>query len=85
MTQNRECLCEYERYNRRDVLLGDDSPYKIIGCGKVKLLLKDGRIRTLHGVFHIPYLYINMIYVSTMRETSVNTVFEKEIYKMVQG
>jgi hypothetical protein len=45
---------EYEKYNGGDVFLGDESTTKITGCGKVKLQLKDGRIRTLPGVLHIP-------------------------------
>jgi hypothetical protein len=51
MTPHREWFCEYEKYNGGDVFLGDDLTTKIIGCGRVKLLLKDGRIRTLPGVY----------------------------------
>ena len=39
-----EWLCEYEKYNGGDVYLGDDSPTIIIGHGRVKIKLKDGRI-----------------------------------------
>jgi hypothetical protein len=56
MTPHKEWFCEYEKYNGGDVFLGDDSTTKIIGHGRVKLLLKDGRIRTLPGVLHIPDL-----------------------------
>jgi hypothetical protein len=49
MTPHKEWFCEYEKYNGGDVFLGDDLTTKIIGCGRVKLLLKDGRIRTLLG------------------------------------
>jgi hypothetical protein len=31
MTPHREWLCEYERYDRGNVFLGDDSTIKIIG------------------------------------------------------
>ena len=47
MTPHREWFYEYEKYNGGDVYLGDDSPASIIGHGRVKLKLKDGRIRTL--------------------------------------
>ena len=47
MTPHREWFCEYEKYNGGDVYLGDDSPANIIGRGRAKLKLKDGRIRTL--------------------------------------
>ena len=38
---------ENEKYDGGDVFLGDDSTTKIMGCGRVKLLLKYGRVRTL--------------------------------------
>ena len=43
MTPHREWFSEYEKYNG-NVFLGDDSPNKITGRGRVKLLLNDGRI-----------------------------------------
>jgi hypothetical protein len=47
MTPHREWFCEYERYDGGNVFLGDDSTTRIIGRGKFKLRLIDGRIRTL--------------------------------------
>ena len=54
--------------------LGDDSPTSIIGRGRVKLKMKDGRIRTLPGVLHIPNLERNLISIGKMNVTGVNTV-----------
>jgi hypothetical protein len=51
MTPHKEWFSEYEKYDGGDVFLEDDSTTKILGCGRVKLLLKDGRIRTLPGVW----------------------------------
>ena len=56
MNPHMEWFCEYEKYNGEDVYLGDDSPASIIGRSRVKLKLKDGRIRAMHGVLHIPNL-----------------------------
>jgi hypothetical protein len=64
MTPHREWFCEYERYDGGNVFLGDDSTTKIIGRGKVKLRLIDGRIITLPGVLHITSLARNLIFVS---------------------
>jgi hypothetical protein len=50
MTPYKECFSEYEKYDGVDVFLGDESTTKILGCGRVKLLLKYGRIRTLPRV-----------------------------------
>jgi hypothetical protein len=51
MTPHREWFSEYEKYDGGDVFLGDDSTAKILLCGRVKLLLNDGRIRTLPGFY----------------------------------
>jgi hypothetical protein len=50
-----------------------------------KLLLKDGRIRTLPKVPHIPNLAINLISISNMGDARVHIVFEKDTCKMIQG
>jgi hypothetical protein len=58
MNPHREWLCEYEKCDRGNVFLCDESTTKIIGRGKVKLRLIDGRIRILPGFFHILELAI---------------------------
>jgi hypothetical protein len=85
MTLHREWLCEYEKYNGGDVFLGDVSTTKIMGLGRVKLLLKYGRIRTLSGVLHIPKLARSLISVSKLDDAGVDTVLGKGTCKMVQG
>jgi len=84
MTPHREWFSEYEKYDGGDVFLGDNSVAKIIGRGKVKLLLKDGRVKTLPGVLHIPKLARNLISVSKMDDAGVKTLFEKNTCKMVR-
>jgi hypothetical protein len=56
MTPHRESFSEYDKYDGGDVFLGDDSTTNILGRGRVKLLVKYRRIRTLPGVLHIPKL-----------------------------
>jgi hypothetical protein len=85
MTPHREWFSEYEKYDGGDVFLGDDSTTKILGRGRVKLLLKYGRIRTLPGVLHIPKLARSLISVSKMDDAGVDTVFGKNTCKMVRG
>jgi hypothetical protein len=62
-----------------------NSTEKILGHGRVKLLLNDGRIRTLPGVLHIPKLARSLISVSKLGDAGVKTVFEKNTCKMVRG
>jgi hypothetical protein len=78
MNAHREWFYEYEKYNGGDIFLGYDSIYIIKRHGRVKLILKDGRIRTLPGVCHILELTRNLIFISKMSDTGVETVFEKE-------
>jgi hypothetical protein len=85
MTPQREWFYEYENYDGGDVFLGDESTTKIMGCGRVKLLLKDGRIITLPGVLHIPKLAKNLISVRNMDDVGVDTIFGKNTCKMVRG
>jgi hypothetical protein len=85
MTPLREWFSEYEKYDGGDVFLGDDSTTKIMGHGRVKLLLKDGRIRTLPGVLHIPKLAKSLISISKLDDAGVNTIFGKNTCKMVRG
>jgi hypothetical protein len=56
-----------------------------LGCGRVKLFLNDGRIRTLHGVLHIPKLSRSLISVSNLGDAGVKYVFEKNTCNMVRG
>jgi hypothetical protein len=85
MTPHREWFSEYEKYDGGDVSLGDDSTTKILGRGRVKLLLNDGRIRTLPGVLHIPKLAKSLISISKLSDAGVKTVFEKNTCEMVRG
>jgi hypothetical protein len=85
MTPHREWFFEYEKYDGGDVFLGYDLTKKILGRGRVKLPLKDGRIRTLPRVFHIPKLARSLISLSNMDDIGVDTVFRKNNCKMVRG
>jgi hypothetical protein len=85
MDPHRECFFEYERYDGGNVFLGDDSKTRIIGRGKVKLKLIDGRIKTLSGVLHIPGLSINFLFVNKMNDVGVKTIFVKKTCRMVRG
>ena len=65
--------------------LGDDSPANIIVHGRFKLKLKDGRIRNLPRVLHIPNLARNLISVGKMDVAGVKIVCGDGGCKMVRG
>jgi hypothetical protein len=83
MTPHREWFCEYEKYDGVDVFLGDYSTAKIMGCGRVKLLLKYGRIRNIPGVLQIPKLARSLISVSKLDDAGVDIVLGKGTFNMV--
>jgi hypothetical protein len=85
MTPHREWFSKYEKYDGGDVFLGDESTTKIMGRGRVKLLLKDGRNRTLPWVLHIPKLARSIISISNLDDVGVDTIFGKGTCKMVRG
>jgi hypothetical protein len=85
VTSHKEWFCEYEQYEGRYVFLGDDSTTKIFRQGRVRLILQDGRRRTLSGVIHIPVLEKNLISISKMSDAGVHTLFLKDSRKMVIG
>jgi hypothetical protein len=62
MTPYREWFYEYKKYDGGNVFFGNDSTTRIIGKGRVKLRLIDGRIRTLAGVLHIPGMARNLYF-----------------------
>jgi hypothetical protein len=84
MTLHREWFPEYEKYDGGDIFLGDESTTNIFGRGRVKLLLKYGRIRTLPGVLHIPKLARSLISITKMDDAGVDIVFGKNTCKMVR-
>jgi hypothetical protein len=49
MTPQREWFSEYEKYDGGDVFLGYESIEKILGHGRVKLLLKYGGLELSLG------------------------------------
>jgi hypothetical protein len=85
MTPHREWFYEFEKYDGGDVFLGDESTTKIMEHGRVKLLLKYGRIKTLPGVLHIPKQARSIISISKLDDVGVDTVLGKGTCKMVRG
>eukprot|EP00253_Pinus_taeda_P031108 PITA_31108 len=83
-TPHRELFYEYEKCDGGDVFLGYDRKARIVGCGKVKLKLQGGRVRTLLGVLHIPALAKNLISVSKLDDKGVKIVFDTDTCKMVR-
>jgi hypothetical protein len=85
MNPHKEWLCEYEKYDGGGVFLGDELIAKIMGRGRVKMLLKYGRIRNIYGVMHIPKISKSLISVSNLDGAGVDTILGNGTCKMVRG
>lgn len=85
MTPHRDRFCEYEEYDWGEVLLGDDIPCIIAGCGRMKIKFHDGRMITLPSVAYIPHLARNLIFVSKMADANVDFSLNKIGCKLVHG
>ena len=81
MTPHSEWFYEYEMYNG-NVFLGDDSPNKIRGCGRVIFFLNDGRIKMLLGCCTFQ-VWSETSSINKMGDAGVRTEFEKDGCKMV--
>jgi hypothetical protein len=67
------------------VFLGDESKTKIVGKGRVQLILSNGRKRTLPSVLQILGLERNLISINKMIDDGVHTLFHKDSCKIVRG
>ena len=68
------------------MFLGYDSTTNIIIIhGRVKLQIKDERVKTLSRLIHSPNLVRHLISIQKMDDVGVQTMFEKYTFKMVRG
>ena len=51
----------------------------------MKVRFRDGMVKTLPGVLHIPGLARNLISVSKISDAGIQVIFNKESCKMVRG
>ena len=65
--------------------LGDNSILDIVGHGSNHVKFSYGRIRRFDGVFHIPGLARNFLFVSKLIDVGVHVQFSEVGVKMVRG
>lgn len=56
----------YDKKSGGDVLMGNNTPCKIVGISSVLINMHDGIVRTLTNVRHVPELNKNLISVGAM-------------------
>ena len=66
-------------------MLGDDTAIQIVGCGRVKLRMSNGSVKTIPNVMHISLMSRNLLLVGTMVDSGVIFSCNKDSYKMTRG
>nr|GFC18553.1 putative polyprotein [Tanacetum cinerariifolium] len=61
MCRNRDWFSTYRGINGEKVLMGNNTPCKVVEIGTVEIKMFDGTVRTLTDVRHVPELKKNLI------------------------
>jgi hypothetical protein len=84
VTSHKEWFSEYQNNDGGDFFLGYDLKTKIMGRGRVKLLMKYRSIRTIPRFMPIRYLSRSLISVSKLDDAGVDNLLVKETCNMVR-
>ncbi|KAG6433809.1 hypothetical protein SASPL_105426 [Salvia splendens] len=82
---NRDCFSTYESYDGGYVLMGNNSPCKVVGKGAVQIKMFDGIIRTLTNVRHVPDLKRNLVSLGTLDAQGCRFSAEGGVLKITKG
>lgn len=85
MSPNRSWFTNYQPVEGGSVMMGDDSPYKIVGIGSIQIKMFDGVVRTLADVRHVPGLKMNLISLSTLDLKGYKYSGEGGVLKVSKG
>ena len=65
MTPRRDWFTTYRTINGGLVYMGNNTTYKVVGIGTVRIKMYDGIVRTMTDVRHMPDLAKNLLSLST--------------------
>ena len=85
MTSNGGWFEDYKETNGGQVLLGNNSPCKVIGIGSVRIKTHDGLERVLPDVRHVPELKRNLISLGMLDQHGFSWKGEKGVLKVSKG
>ncbi|KAL5557839.1 hypothetical protein UlMin_034050 [Ulmus minor] len=85
MTSNGGWFEDYKEINGGQVLLGNNSPCKVIGIGSVRIKTHDGLERVLPDVRHVPELKRNLISLGMLDQHGFSWKGEKGLLKVSKG
>jgi hypothetical protein len=84
-TPHRKYFLDYVQGDFRQIHLGDDTPCKIVGIGKVKIKKRNGNQWLLKEVRHVPYLRKNTISIGKLESEGSISIFTDKVWKVTKG
>ena len=84
-TSCMDCFTNYHEGQFREVFLGDNKSYEIVGKGDILLQLEDGGKWLLKNVHHVPKLKRKLISVSQLFCTRILSILTSGYLESYQG
>ncbi|KAH9718762.1 hypothetical protein KPL71_022343 [Citrus sinensis] len=85
MCPDQNFFTTYNAFNGGEVLMGNNTMYKVVGLGTIRFKMFDGMIRELRDVRHIPDLKRNLISLGTLDQIGCSIKVESGVMKVVRG
>ena len=85
MCPDQSLFTTYNRFNRGEVLMGNNSLYKVVGLETIRFKMFDEMIRQLREVRHVPDLKRNLISVGTLDQVGCSIKVEYGVMKIIRG
>lgn len=86
MCPNKSLFMSYEAFDGWVHVIGNDTSYKVVNKGIIKLKMFDGMIKQLKDVRHMPELKKkNLIPLSMLDKMGCSVKFESDTLKVIKG
>lgn len=85
MCPHRDWFTTYNSIDSGVVLMGNNTPCKVIGIGTIKIKTHDGAVRTMNDVRHVPDLKRNLISLGTLESLGCKYIAEAGVLRIIKG
>ena len=85
MTPNKTFFQTFESVDGGNVTMGNNTTYKVVGVGSVKMKMFDGMVRTLTDVRYVPGLKKNLISLGILDKIGCKITCEGGVIKVARG
>jgi transposase InsO family protein len=81
----KDWFSTYDSVSSGEVVIGDESPFEIVGIGSVQIKTHDGTVRTLTNVRHVPRMKRNLISLGTIESLGYKYAGGNGVLKISKG